>query len=181
MGQHYTNGEIERAKMLKRRLEDLQKISPPPLSTLQAMARFRSALRTFVEGVRFTLSLQCTRIAAKLLGKKVCPHCDGQGDLIRVSSVQEELIYANVPCRLCEGDGMIGKDKQAAFSYGAVLRAWRTEKDLSLQQMFYVCGMNPQQIVDHESGLVPVDRWPDSLLNIVRPILFPQCENTDHE
>ena len=150
----YTHGEIERAKMLSRRVSAFQNFSAPPLSRAKAAT-------TLLLAVIWCVIWQRARALSRWLrDRSVCPQCAGRRQQL-THIVHDE--FEMRPCRLCEGKGEVTWRKVESYKWGQAAQRYRLAANLSLAKAYYICGLTPDDILRHERGLVPLDDWPDSL------------------
>lgn len=156
----YSNGQIEHAKMLRRRLSALENVSAPPLS------RVKLAAELFLLSGYALLRGVVRRAYWKMLDRTLCPHCHGQGTgyFFRTTEPSDEVsLTKGNACKLCHGKTYIGWKERESVKWGRALFEYRMSLRMSHHMMSAMTGVIPSHIAKHESGHVPLDEWPSKL------------------
>ena len=153
----HTNGEIEQAKMLKRRLSAFENISAPPLS------RLRAATTLLLAVTWCYIRQRAGALSRWLRDREVCPKCAGNKHQLTHIIHDEFEMRA---CRLCNGSGEVTWRELESYKWGQAAQRYRIAAGFSLAKAYYLCGLAPDDITRHEIGLVPLDDWPTSLRDI---------------
>ncbi|MGH8074245.1 MAG: hypothetical protein ACREO4_09245 [Lysobacter sp.] len=153
----HTNGEIQEAKMLARKVAALKNVSAPPLS------RLRGALVLFVRACWNVVRGVVRRTWWKLRDRTLCPHCFGHMQKL-THVVHDE--FEMKPCKLCRGRGHIGWQEREAVKWGRALFDYRMQRRHSLAFMQSAIGTPEHIIYKCENGLIHLDDWPYPLYNI---------------
>lgn len=154
----HTNGEIEQAKMLGKKLSALQDVSTTPkdrawsATTLFLIACWQLVRNTCRRNVRqFRNAIRRTRNA--IVGRRFqCPHCLGCRNLPEDNT--------NVRCVLCSSTGFISQAQRESVAYGRMLLHWRGDHRASVGRAADMLNVQPLEIGRLENGYVPVAEWP---------------------
>ena len=153
----HTNREIQEAKMLGRRLSAFSEAPVPPIT------RARRAVG-FVFAASWTLLRMSVRsVVMKMFDRTVCPKCDGHKNQL-THIVHDE--FEMRPCKLCRAKGHVGWRERESWKWGGALKSYRLNNGLSLAQMYYAVGLVPEHVNQLEQGLIPLDDWPQTAINI---------------
>jgi hypothetical protein len=161
----HTNREIEEAKMLARRIAALKNVSSPPLS------RVMRATTLLCISSWFLLRKWLRSKYMELLERTTCPHCHGYCHKLTHVAHDE---FQMQPCKLCSGKGWIGPQERDSVRWGRGLLEFRLHYRTSLDMMFMTTGIPPDEISQHENGLVHLDNWRPILLQRARDFIEPQ-------
>lgn len=153
----HTHREIAEAKMLGRRLAALRNAPVPPLS------RVRAATTLFIAAGWTLLRMSVRSVVLKMFDRTVCPRCQGNKNQL-THVVHDE--FEMRPCKLCQQRGYVGWRERESYKWGQAAMRYRMSNGFSLAKAYYLCGLTPDDITKHESGLVPLDDWPSSLRDI---------------
>lgn len=153
----HMNREIQEAKMLGRRLSALREAPVPPRS------RVRQATTLLFPAGWTLLRMSVRSVVMKMFDRTVCPKCEGHKNQL-THIVHDE--FEMRPCKLCRAKGHVGWRERESWKWGGALKSYRLNNGLSLAQMGYAVGLVPEHVNQLEQGLVPLDYWPQTAINI---------------
>lgn len=133
----YTHMEIEKAKMLARKVSTFRNAQVTPLS------RVRAATTLLVAVIRTAIWMRLRALSRWLRDKQVCPRCEG------------------TRCGTCGNTGEATWEQIESLRWGRALFRYRLSVGME-----YVASMSNQfqhEVEAHEKGYIPLDDWNDQL------------------
>ena len=83
----------------------------------------------------------------------ICPSCDGRKEnFVFVNRGTQPHTQETWPCSTCKGIGSITAEHMARIEAGAVLRAERQSRDMSLREEAARLGIKPSELSARENG-----------------------------